>query len=1659
MSNKRSTIVRTLRLSASAALLALAGVAPLHGPRVLAQGTCGSNPIVCENQKTGAPSTQWDVTGGGDPSIQGFANDISVNHGDTVRFKVKTDAAAYRIDIYRLGYYGGSGARFIATVSPSVSLPQFQADCRTDAPSGLVDCGTWQDSASWFVPADAVSGIYVAKLVRTDTNGSNHIYFVVRADESRSDLLFQTSDTTWQAYNSYGGNSLYTGGPGTNPSRAYKVSYNRPFNNRASAPNASPFASEYPMVRWLEANGYDVSYFSGVDTDRFGSALLGHKAFLSIGHDEYWSGGQRANVEAARSAGVNLAFFSGNEAFWKTRWEPSIDGSGTPYRTLVSYKETHANQKIDPDPSWTGTWRDPRFSPPSDGGRPDNALTGSLYTVDCCTAAIQVPAAFGQLRFWRNTSVATLAAGTTATLAQGTLGYEWNEDVDNGSRPAGVIDLSSTTVSVPERVLDFGSTYAPGTATHSVTLYRAASGALVFSAGTIQWSWGLDVVHDNPTGATSGDVRMQQATVNVLADMNAQPATLRSGLVASAASADQTAPASTITSPTSGASIVPQGATAVQIAGTARDQGGIVAGVEVSVDGGATWHPAIGRESWTFAWTPTRLGSVTIKSRAVDDSGNIETPAAGVTVTIQNPQCPCSLWDPAIAVPSAVDFNDTSAIEVGVKVRSDFNGFITGLRFYKTAANTGTHIANLWTASGTLLATAAFSSETASGWQEVAFASPVAVTANTVYVASYHTDAHYVASSEYFATAGVDTPVLHAPASGTIGNGVYRYGPSAFPSATYKATNYWVDAVFYTALPGDTTPPTVTATSPAAGATNVSVAAPVTATFSEPLDPATVAGSTFDVRDSGGALVAATVAYDAPTRTATLTPASALAWGATYTARVHGGSAAPHVTDSAGNPLAADVAWSFTTTPSVTCPCSLWDNAASIPAVDFNDNNAIEVGVKVRSDVNGFITGLRFYKVAANTGQHIANLWTTSGTLLATAVFNSESASGWQEVAFASPVAVTANTLYVASYHTSGHYVATSNYFATAGVDTPILHAPASGTLGNGVYRYGPTAFPNATYNAANYWVDVVFNTTTGPDTTPPTVTATSPAAGATSVGVSAAVTATFSEALDPATVTGSTFDLRDGGGAPVPATVAYDASTRTATLTPASSLAWGTTFTARVHGGAAAPHVTDAAGNPLAADVAWSFTTLASVVCPCSLWNNAPSISGVDFNDPGAIEVGVKVRADVNGFITGLRFYKAAANTGQHIANLWTTSGTLLATAVFNSETASGWQEVSFASPVAVTANTLYVASYHTTAGHYVATSNYFASSGVDTAVLHAPATGTVGNGVYGYGPSAFPNATYNAANYWVDVVFNTTTGGTPPTTFVDATAADFGRGSPDASIYTSLMADGELTLQPTVASEFTNPVVPTGWSTLPWTAGSSVVVGGGVAAIDGLRLYTDATFSTTRSLEFSATFSGAPYEHVGFGVTLDDAPWAIFSSGPGDGLYARTNNGTSSSFTRLPGNWFGAPHRFRIDSTASGVVYAIDGVQVASDAIVLTANVRPIASDYASDGTSLKVDWLRMTPYASAATYTSRIFDAAATVSWTGLTWTGEQPAGTSVVVSVRSGDTPTPDGSWTPFATVTNGTVNTRGRYLQYRVDLSTSNPARTPVVADVTVSYQP
>src|SRR5262249_31660653 len=148
--------------------------------------------------------------------------------------------------------------------------------------------------------------------------------FVVRNEASHSDIVVQTSDETWQAYNIWGSGGVNTGanlyqGIGPAPDgRAYKVSYNRPMDIGG---DNGIFGSQFAMLSWLERNGYDASYLSGVDVSTKGSLLLNHKVFLSSGHDEYWNQAQWDNVTAAKAAGVNLAFFSGNEVFWRTRFE------------------------------------------------------------------------------------------------------------------------------------------------------------------------------------------------------------------------------------------------------------------------------------------------------------------------------------------------------------------------------------------------------------------------------------------------------------------------------------------------------------------------------------------------------------------------------------------------------------------------------------------------------------------------------------------------------------------------------------------------------------------------------------------------------------------------------------------------------------------------------------------------------------------------------------------------------------------------------------------------------------------------------------------------------------------------------------------------------------------------------------------------------------------------------------------------------------------------------------------------------------------------------------------------------------------------------------------------------------------------------------------
>ncbi len=1875
-----STVASILALFIGVASRALAG--PCDAP---------VNPIVCENSKTGNPSSEWDVSGAGDASIQGFATDISVDQGETVHFKVDTPSTDYRLDIYRLGFYGGLGARKVATIQPSGALPQSQPNCLNDATTGLNDCGNWSESASWAVPADAVSGIYFAKLVREDAaSGGSHVIFIVRDDDGHSPILFQTSDTTWQAYNRYGGNSLYAGSPA---GRAYKVSYNRPFTTRGTSDEDWLFNSEYPMVRWLEANGYNVSYFTGVDADRRGGEILEHQIYMPVGHDEYWSSGQRANVEAARAAGKNLAFFSGNEIFWKTRWEPSIDGTGTSHRTLVCYKETHANAVIDPQdpPTWTGTWRDPRFSPPGDGGRPENALSGTIFTVNSGTTAMQVPAADGKMRFWRNTSVATLSPGQTATLAGETVGYEWDEDLDNGFRPPGLFHLSTTVVNNVERIQDYGSTYGPGTATHTLTLYRSGN-ALVFGAGTVQWPWGLDSNHDRGSGAT--DVRMQQATVNLFADMGVQPDTLQPGLTTAAASSDNTPPSSQIISPASGATV--SSGSPVTITGSAADSGGEVGGVEVSTDGGTTWHRAVGRASWSYVWTPVVTGSAVIQSRAVDDSGNLETPGAGVSVTVGERTCPCTIWNDSF-IPGNPSANDGQPIETGVKFRSDAAGFITGIRFYKGTGNTGTHTAHFWTSAGALLGTATFTGETASGWQQANFSSPIAISANTTYVASYFSaGGGYAYDDGYFASEFANPP-LRALADGVDGpNGVYNFGSTGFPTTTFEKANYWVDVVFATSAEPDTAPPTVVSVTPVAGANGVSATANVVATFNEAMNPATITSTTFTLKDSSNSPVASAITYNAATLQATLDPTNSLAFSTGYTATVKGGAGG--VEDAAGNPLSTDFTWSFTTAGPPPPPPDQGPGGP-ILVVTGGPFGTYYAEILRAEGLNAFLTKDLSTVTAATLGAYdvvlLANLALTNAQAT---MFSDWVTSGGNLIAMRpDPALASLLGLTVAGGSLS------NGYFQ---VNTG--SAPGAGIVGQTIQFHGTA--DRYTLNGATSIATLYSNASTATPNPAVTVNAVGSNGGqAAAFTFDLAQSVVYTRQGNPAWAG----DSRDGEAGPIrsdnlffgakPGDVQPDWVDFSKIAIPQADEAqrllanliglvnldkkplprfWYfprgekavVIMTGDDHGSgntaprfdqyiAASPpgcsladwecirassyvytnvpisnsqaasydsqgfeiglHVNTGCANFTPASLESNFADQLAAFgskygsLPAIVTNRTHCIAWSDWASEPKVELAHGIRLDTNyyywpdtwvddrpGMFTGsgipMRFadldgtlidvYQAATQitdeSGQsyslHInalldkaigpegyygaftANMHTDfadhagSNAIVASAqshgvpVVSAKQMLTWLDgrnsssfgsfgwsgntLSFSIAVGSGANGLramvptqssvgaltgitrngsgvsftretikgveyafipaaagaYTAQYAvdstppvissvsaTPGSGGTATVTWTTDEPATSRVDYGTASGSLGSNV---SDSALvtahtinltglaTNTTYYYRVTSTDAASNSATSPNPPTApasfatpsaaFIDTTAADFSAGTTGASTAVSRSADGEVVLTAALREEFSGSSLPSGWAAAPWQAGGTTTVSNDVLTVNGARAVTDGSFTPGRSLEFVATFGAANFQHVGFAADFDsNTPWAFFSTFNTSGtLYARTHNGTTPADHAIPGNWIGSPHRYRIEWNASSVLFYIDGNLVDTQSVSIGNSLRVLAGEFSPGGAALTVDWIRMSPFAASGSFDSRIFDAGQSVGWGTLSWTQTVPAGTGIALSVRTGNTASPDASWTSFAPVANGSVvGTSSRFIQYRAALTTSNALSTPSLESVSIGY--
>jgi hypothetical protein len=485
-------------------------VTPLSSSRRPVE-TAEDNPVQIENRLRG--TTRWRVTNAADDTgqqIKGYASAVSVNVGQRIDFYVSVHPAqTYSIDIFRFGYYQGLGARLVQSRDqlPGVAQPP----CPMDQATGMNSCN-WSRGYSVTVPLTWTSGVFLAKL--TNAAGfQNYITFVVRDDSRRSDLLYQQSVTTYQAYNNYPndakgnsstpatGKSLYdfnssarrTSGT-TN--RAVKVSYDRPYADEG----AGDFLEyESYFVRWLEQNGYDATYSTDVDTDLHGERLRNHRAFLSVGHDEYWSKAMVDAAEGARDHGVSLGFFGGNAVYWQIRFEASA--GGRPNRVQVCYKDVG----LDPvkDKTATVQWRNPPVN------RVEQHFLGGMFVAQQPGGSKPAPYVVTNSSHWAY-------AGTglrDGDSVPGIVGYEADRRFSDQPGPPAAADTyvalsRSPFTAVPE---DDENGQAHAKEYQESVLYQAPSGTWVFDAGSIEWSWGLyDDIQVN------ADPRIQRMTANLL---------------------------------------------------------------------------------------------------------------------------------------------------------------------------------------------------------------------------------------------------------------------------------------------------------------------------------------------------------------------------------------------------------------------------------------------------------------------------------------------------------------------------------------------------------------------------------------------------------------------------------------------------------------------------------------------------------------------------------------------------------------------------------------------------------------------------------------------------------------------------------------------------------------------------------------------------------------------------------------------------------------------------------------------------------------------------------------------------------------------------------------------------------------------------------------
>ncbi len=429
------------------------------------------------------------------PRIEGYASRSSVKPGERIAFQVSTNPASrFTIEIYRSGYYGGAGGRFIAKLGP------FDGAVQTDPAIGpkRVRVCEWPPCAEWEVPADAVSGVYLGKLTAESDGWQSYIIFIV-CDDRRCDFLFQCSDNTWQAYNRWpsqfalyddGKNEWFWGGD-------VQVSYHRPFGKYCqildaplSTGSGEWFLWEFPFAYWLEQRGYDVSYLSNLDTHRDAAGLRRARGFLSVGHDEYWTLEMFRNVQAAVAAGVSVGFFSGNAVMGRVRFDESVR----------AFERIAVNGPPDGTEPIVGIKSLPHERPYA------NELIGAHSTGPVTGGADWVCAL---PEHWVHEGTGMKAGDRIPGL----IGWEWHGDP--APIPGLEVVATSPTQSAPDQ---------PNGGIHTATVYPGPKGNFVFNAGTCWWADGLSEppgyvrpkVYTEPKGP---DARVQRITENVLRRM------------------------------------------------------------------------------------------------------------------------------------------------------------------------------------------------------------------------------------------------------------------------------------------------------------------------------------------------------------------------------------------------------------------------------------------------------------------------------------------------------------------------------------------------------------------------------------------------------------------------------------------------------------------------------------------------------------------------------------------------------------------------------------------------------------------------------------------------------------------------------------------------------------------------------------------------------------------------------------------------------------------------------------------------------------------------------------------------------------------------------------------------------------------------------------